>query len=499
MEHRALVLVVLLLLPPGSPAAGAVTQSAATAPASDFTRRKESAGRERIAALATLAELCHTNKAYLQRDKAYEALLVLDPEHAVARKTLRYQKDRKTGLWSRRGYVAPKDTKGAFIDQALTQRAELDALYAAFMLDLIDEFAAELGPAPRRAELQALLASAPDDERTRAALGFVAVERQGQRHWVERTTVEAAARRYTIADAVEKARAAVPALERGAARQSETEWGIPWAMVLQTDRARVLGVNRDGEAELEVITRHGHLLWDVLRVLCGLRMRAPLDLAIYDVEDGAHKESLIAKHPRITDRQRELYPRLSSGWLGSAPHLALWAPEAAIRVECATRQFTSWYLTDGFGVQGKHGWITEGFGLYLSQLICGTRRTFTVVQSRYVDTTEPNFEHRLGEPDADWFADSLTVLQAAPPTRLASTLGKDPNEMTRADIVLAYTLASYLIEGHGADTVRKILSRIGGDESVSSTVALEETLQTTLPELQQGLQRWIQSVGAQAW
>lgn len=499
MSSITLALVALLALAQCSLAAPTVAQSAATAPSSDFARRKESAHRERIAALEALAELCHSNKAYLQRDRAYDALLVLDPEHAAARKALRYQKDRKTGLWSRRGYVAPKDTRGAFIEQALTQRAELDALYVDLMLDLLDEFAAELGPAPRRSELRGLLASAPDNERIRAALGFVAVERSGQRIWVERTTVEAAARRYTIAEAVQKARAAVPALERGAARQSETEWGIPWAMVLQTDRARVLGVNRDGEAEIEVITRHGHLLWDVLPVLCGLRMRAPLDLAIYCVEDGAHKESLIAQHPRITDRQRELYPKLGSGWLGSAPHLALWAPEPEVRVESATRQFTGWYLTQGFGVQSKHGWIVEGFGLYLSQLVCGTRRTFTVVKSRYVDPKEPNFEHRLGEPDADWFADSLTVLEAAPPTRLASTLGKDPNEMTRGDVVLAYTLASYLIEGYGADTVKRVLSRIGDDEAVSSTVALEEALQTTLPELQLDLQRWIESVGAQDW
>jgi hypothetical protein len=497
MGHRSLILILPLLLAVGWGGAAAGGSGGPSTSSSDFWQHKRAACQARITALEALAGDCHERKALLQRDKAYEALLVLAPEHAGARKSLRYQKDRKTGLWVQKGYRAPKDLEPEVAALALAQRAELDATYVDHIMELIDEHGEALGPASRKSELHELLATAPDVERIREALGFIAVERHGERVWERLTTVAALARRKSISETVKRARAALPAPERGAPRPSETEWGIEWRWMRSTDRVRVLG--NTSEAEVGIIAQQAHLQWGILPELFGPRPQVPLDLTFYIVDAAAGKDALLASYPQLTDKKRELYAELVGAWFGTSPHIGCWADEQVNRIDASSRMLTSGYFARAFGIYGRQGWISEGFGMYVSQLICGTRLTFTVIDTRYVEPSRPNLEREIGDPAADWFDDALEVLAGAEPTRLVATVGKDPNKMTKGDLVLAYTLASYLIEGHGPETLEKVLRRIGGDDGVSSTLALEEVLRTTMPELQQDLARWIESVGAQDW
>ena len=59
--------------------------------------------------LEDLADWCSKNGLAGERDRIYESILQLDPDHARARKGLRYERD-KEGAWVRkRSYRAPRN------------------------------------------------------------------------------------------------------------------------------------------------------------------------------------------------------------------------------------------------------------------------------------------------------------------------------------------------------------------------------------------------------
>ena len=195
--RNALILVAAMAVFPAKVAGATPALAVATALASrarSTERAARSSLRLRKSDLVELAQWCHKQKAYLTRDKVYEALLPLDPDNKTARKFLKYTYDRKGKRWYRkRPYKAPKAGKAEVAAEAAAKRAALDDRYVEAIMDLIDEHEEALGPVKAVTEREWLLEQAPDNAAIRESLGFVAVERNGktiwttQWHWTPRT------------------------------------------------------------------------------------------------------------------------------------------------------------------------------------------------------------------------------------------------------------------------------------------------------------------------
>jgi hypothetical protein len=103
-------------------------------------------------------------------------------------------------------------------------------------------------------------------------------------------------------------------------------------------------------------------------------------------------------------------------------------------------------------------------------------------------------EDRMKRKDADWLALARTTLQGKDAPKLAFTLGRDVNTLTRGDVLVANALAAYLLEGCEPGTALRVLKRIGRDE-VGSAKALEEELGLDPPALERRLIRWLEELG----
>ncbi len=459
-----------------------------------YAKGKAAAAKVHLKGLEDLASWCQKNKAFLQRDETYKTILGLDPEHATARKFLKYSYDRKAKKWIRkRPYRAPKPGKPEIVEGYGTQLAALDDALVETTVDLIEKFAEELGPIKRSAELRDLMKAAPNNARIRGLLGYIAVDGgKGKVRWTTEVALETEKRRAGIAKNLAKFQDSVPEIGDTKLRKVEEELDIEWMAVRRTKRVRVLA-NTD-EEEADAVVEMAHTAWSFLPSLVGGKLRPTRGFTLLLIDGRSDREVFIDTYPGFSDAQRERFYRLGSTWTPDSASCACWARNAEARIDQACKQTTVHYLNKAFGITTKRGWLVEGIGLYVNQMVLGTRYSRHVTVSEYVDQTEPRYDFDLQDPYADWMLIAGDYLDDVKPTRLAATLGRNTSEMTPEDVVLAYALVAYLCEGFGPETIETVLARVGKGEA-SSVVALEELLKLPLPEIQQGLNDWLDEVG----
>ena len=77
---------------------------------------------------------------------------------------------------------------------------------------------------------------------------------------------------------------------------------------------------------------------------------------------------------------------------------------------------------------GRHGWISEGLGLYLSYMLVGTRLSLSVRETEYVDgKRDPEFLRRLRDEKANWLRLAHEALTGETKPNFVFLLGKDVN------------------------------------------------------------------------
>jgi len=182
--------------------------SAATSPGfpQDLEEVRARANAEIVAELEELANFCQKSRAYLERDRAYECLLVLVPDHKKARKTLGWAWDRKAGEWARRRkYRPPENNKPEPAREARERRDALLAGHRDRMLALLRDTEG-VTLAQREAEIALLLRVNPDDPVLRDLNGEVKeVDGSGNERWVRKTTKRAFGTRQALEEQLREA------------------------------------------------------------------------------------------------------------------------------------------------------------------------------------------------------------------------------------------------------------------------------------------------------
>ncbi len=450
--------------------------------ADSFEQAKAKLGKKTADDLCSIAKWCDGKEYFLERDRLYGLALVYSPDHRKARAALGYAKDGKGG-WKLIKEPAPSRNHGRVDFEALQKKeSRLWERWAKLMVSLIDKHADELGEERRRAELRAVLARVPDDEGVRRALGYV--EGWEGHRWVLPSSKRSHARRLELKAAAARALKGVKGPQESALLDYERETGIVWGSHLESEVARVVnvGAKKESERALALIAAAPPFLEAALSVEPA---SLPPGFTAYLVDGQADMQKLLEKVPGTSG------PRVKgvSSYWASGSDLFVGNGSKAGRLDMVSTQTVHHLLGMTFGIRPDQGWAWEGFGIYLSYKLCGTRLSFSVQPSEY-EGDKPNTQNRLRESGANWLALAHEVLTRDKPPGLVFILGKSVNQLTGDDLLVGYALAAYLMEVHPGK-VSRILSRLGREPAAT---VLEEELRIALPAIRQELVDWLADV-----
>lgn len=461
----------------------------------DYAKGQAALRAAHLERLEELAKWCQKEKAFRQRDSVYELILAVDPDHAQARKYLRYTKDRKTGKWLRkRPYREPKAGKPEVVQEYHLRRSALDEQLVEARVDLVVEHSEALGDVATDRELRAILDLSPDHPRLRKLLGFIRVEgKDGKGRWTTQLAQKTEKRREAIMASLEKARKAAPKCVPAKLDATDRVFDIQWDGRQRTDRVRVLATTNNDEAER--VARTIHAAWDFLPAFLGIERKAPEGLTIYLIQGRGLRANFIDNCPGLSEERRERLFSLGGGSVPGMDRMATWSGWPVGREDMALKSTTVNLLEDEFGITTDRGWLVEGLGLYVNQIVLGTKYTRHVAATRYVDKSEPKIDADLNDPNADWLEIAADYMQDVRPTRLAATFGRNTSELSPADVVLGYAFVAFLREAHGPEILAKVLRKVGAKEA-SAVVAIEEILGAKLPAIQRSFRDWLDQVGS---
>lgn len=445
---------------------------------------ERAAARERlIEGLEELAEWCSKKKLYLKRQSVYESMLHFDPDNTVARRGLGFVKD-KNGEWKpseRR--VEPKDWSQSAARQFPKKRAEVAQSYRDTMLGLLTKYEGRVSPKQTEVILDDILFADPDDADVRRMRG----EAKLDGHWVLSQTVVAKERRKVLRDMVRKAFQDAPKPVEGEANAREAAFGIGWKAVFTTPQVRSLGTGSSDEVSR--MTEAMSAARDYFNGALSVVANFPKDFTVFTLARPSDKMAFLMGHPAIDQTYRDFLFQLEGSGIQGSGDLAHWSEDVDRRLDGLVRQAIMWLFAESYQIFPKQGWAFEGFGLYMTRELVGTRLTWFVKPSEYlVEADDMALQARLLDTRTNWMNEASLVLAKPERPKLAFLLGKDVNELTTEDLLYAYVLAAYLLEAEHAK-IPKIFGRMGKGEA--SVLVLEEELGLKLVELDEHVRRWL--------
>ncbi len=485
--------------------------------------------------LDELAQWCARHKLFGRRDEIYERLLEVEPDHAQARRWLRYERE-GDGPWERRApYRRPSNhgskarleeaterlaaLEAAWIDARIAAAATargLDALREAeqALADLAARFpaAATVPPALRAAQLahyrEAVAAGLPA-EAQRAATGLIArwpddlevrthlgEQRLGE-VWVlaeSARTLREASGLLTVA----RAALAAAAERLGPAEALPIEHKGALAALALGPPVAGPAVRAAGTAEATVLGRLaqvGEACGPLLEAALGRAVARRPNLRIYAFGRAEDTEAFLAAWPVVpnpTLAQRKTLG-LSLVWADGAT-VVVDAVPAPVQVELCASALLNQILGDTLlGGADLSGWEAEGVVRYLAYRLTGTRHAVQVATDRY----GAGRGDALGVPGSadDWLRQARDLAGRTPDLGLALLLGKGLDAFTAADSVLAYALAVYVIEGYPGLVAPFIEAR---RRTADPDRAAREILGMPLCVVEHRLRRWLGEVAAPA-
>ena len=477
--HRSLVLLLtllsLLLAAPLARAQEEVWQNAS------FASRRGELEAVLIEDLGRLAVESRNARLYGESDRLWGVVLILDSENRDARRALRYHKVRGDRWVQARGYQMRRNRNDKELLEYRTRITRRLESHRNSMLILIDAFRDSLGMAGVELELERLASLMPDDAVLRGARGEVLVEGK----WLLEESEIARRHRRSFPALAGACLSKAPEPTKGEIRPEERQLSIPWNAARKTNRVRVVGTTGDPEASHTA--RVTHAVGDFFKYVFAVDQRSREDYTVYLLGQGEAWQ-LIEQWRGLSESTRAGLRSAVGGWLGAPNRLAEGSPNRKRRLDGAARQTLGTRLMDAFGIDGRSGWAWEGVGLYLIHGLLGTRLTWFFETEGYQPSSTTGLWMRLQDPAVNWFAEALRLLEGENPPRLVYLLGRDVNAMREVDVLYAYVLAAYLLEGH-PKKAPTILRRVGKGEHPSTV--FEEELGYTVPTIEKRLKRWL--------
>lgn len=465
----------------------------AVAQSEAFVQQRAAARAEVVKGLTDLAAWCDSKQLYLERDRIYAQLIVLEPDHADARKGLRHKRG-PDGKWPA---LVPTKSMNRDPKALLEFPAERTAVVGPFsdkMLELVD--GADGDGTQRQAVYDEILLVDPEEARVHEKRGDVKVDGK----WLMKETVAHKQQREKIRALVKKCMAEVPKGASTTPNADELKLVSAWRCTLATDDVRVLstGDNDGCERMVQAVQAAGALIDGML----GTRVSYPGGYTIY-LLGPEEKATFIERLPEIPDKDRKMMLGTAGGGIPSTNNNAIWDTDPKVRLDMAVRLTYQNLLRSAYGFGSKEGgFASEGLGLYFTREILGTRLTWWVIPTKVPrgeffseavvtqDVEAQATRARLMQADSNWLNEALKLFDAGSAPHLAQVTRRHVDSMSTADILVSYAFIAYLLEGH-PEQANEFFVHVG---SGTAEEASKATFDLTLADVEKRLHRWLKEV-----
>ena len=425
--------------------------------------------------LEALAKWCTDNKLFGARQEVYRALLVLDPDHAGARKGLRFKR-KKNGEWYRRKPLKPgRDFTAAKRREFDKGRLELAASTTKRVL----------AQSFQESEvIDTILFLDPHQPVLRAARG----ERRVGHQWYLNESVTARQRRRHLVALADTCLREAPRPESIGVAPMDNDLGIRWVASFRSGTHRILSAAPRSESMQ--LSRLAESSRDFFGRALGIHLPVPKGRQYYVLMDRRSFRHVIANHPALDPKERKSSMDLGAKGIGGGD-VVFYSRYPSGRREWVARNVVNQHLRSMFKIKMKHGWIVEGVGLYMTHRLTGRHTTWFVQDTKYAgagDNKDQFIWKELRTPGTDWLelARALEIRGKKPD--LPFLVSKGVNVMKGEDLVWSYALASYLMESY-PDHMSMLLTRIG--EGTDQGAAFKKTLEYDLMTIERRLMRWV--------
>ncbi len=440
----------------------------------------------RLEALKELADWCQNRKALRIRNELYRQILEAEPDNSMARKVLRYRRDRDTGAWTRKAPPRePKAGKPEVVKEGNEKLAAINDAYITAAMDTLESGRSDLGPMFVHEAIVELSKAAPGHPKVTAALRLVAGP---DGTWVQAETEAARERRKRLEKELKAYAKDTPPVQKGSVQSAEGQWGVAWTDPVEAGFVRVLAPS--DLPEREKVAKELYRLWRLLPSLTGKEVEPPESQSIYLLESNGQVPTLVEKCPSIPSDTRTMYKKMYKYLDGIIPAPAAYVcygEKPAHRLETAICSAVELFLLKDYGITYQRGWVTSGLRHYISELTVGTRTTF---QGGLLPTVKMKASVNKGKL-VPWRSAAAKAIREAPGGSLELTMDMSLTSMRDTEILIAYALVSYLIEGHEPALFGSVLEAMPDSSTVAPSKSLAKIMDMPMAIFEQRLLRWL--------
>lgn len=441
----------------------------------DLPARDQALAKETAIALEALADWCTKKKLYGKRDDVYERLLTFDPEHAKARKKLRYKKTPDEGWVQHERYKRPRNMAKKGQQEADEKLAAILGAHAAKQIALAREARSiadllwarsllaalhsrlpgrdDITPAERDLALRYLAATKDKglvdemvatetwlrerygtDLVVRDALGEV--EREGL--WVLQESARTLDAVAGLEAVLAEARKVKP--QPSDPTRVEAKIELPWNQAVATKHVRVAGT-----ANAEQLVKTAIACEAAGALFAKALGKAPAwraDLRIYLFAGEKERATFLQGYPVVENPTIKHQDKLDLVYAdGQALAIRKLLPRG--QLDLAVNEVLNMLLSDTFlGHETPLAWHAEGIARYLSWMLTNTRMAIAV-SNKYAGDAQ---DRAVPDADSAWLPHVRKHLDRGP-AGLQLLLGKGTDAFTARDALMAYGFSIYLIEG----------------------------------------------------
>lgn len=421
-----------------------------------------------------LARRCAGWNLFAQRDRLYEALIQLAPDHARARQRLGYQRT-ASGRWVRGLYRPGEDRSSEHLEEVGERRRAL----ADDWREELDLLARRFDPGGEHlpAYMDDILILNPDDAEARA---FRREERDASGAWVLRETLRARERRPALEDGLREIRGREVGFQPDAEDPGSP---IAWDQAYEAEYGKLFACGDEDDAlELLRIVETAGLVFEHA---FGEVPDLSHEFSIYLLHDRRTRDAFLGGHPRVEGHLRSSSKEHAAILFDEGRALAVWVPPRHVSRDEVLGEVVDCMLVRSFRLGDQHAWARAGFGLRLFELVTGDAE-------RTRELVPPERRERWRKNESPWErVRRLAALHELPP--LTAVLGPCDGELGHRETLVAYAFARYLLEGWPEEAARLLddLGRAG----IPLERCLRDVLDVTPERLAWRLERWIAEAG----
>ncbi len=431
--------------------------------------------------LTELARWCGANGLAGTRDDVFERILILDPNHAEARRVLQDTKQ-KDGSWARSSsYKRPKDGLAASAETFAARWKETVGPVTDRLLSLAAPPERDTRPASvRYSTLTRVARLDPADPRAHKLLREVEVEGR----WVLEETAAARRQRPNVAKQAAAAKAAVR-VDEGAPTAAERDLGPKWKSAFVSPRVRVLAATTSAEAKS--MAQAATAILDVADAVIGDGKPRGKPFTIFHVEKGEDAHALVDKHPLPDEMSRYFLALKGGAWL-SGDTLAMADETPTGRIESSTRAVVNGYFGTAFEADISLEPTLQALSTLIGALVSG-KRPLQVDEAKLDDAADIKMVFRLNDPKVDWMVEARQLSRAGRFLPLKDCFKDSAVRIGSRGQFGAAIFAEYMLYGRHAELL-PLLAEIG--KSGGSRMAVPKALGCELDELDVRIARWLE-------